>query len=239
MTVAKLGELHREVRRGGSAERAAGALAYFKTGPGEYGEGDTFAGLTVPQSRRIARRFNTLPLESVKLLLRSPVHEERFIALLLLIQAFRAGGDSTRADIYEYYLQNTDHVNNWDLVDTSAPPIVGEYVKNKDRVILKELATSAGLWNRRISVIATYQLIKDLGQYKDTFTVADMLLRDEHDLIQKAVGWMLREVGKLISQDVEEAFLRPRYSVMPRTALRYAIERFPEDRRQAYLKGQI
>jgi len=178
-------------------------------------------------------------LGRAKELLASPIHEERLIALLLLIRRFRPGTEAIRTDVYDFYLANTTYVNNWDLVDISAPEIVGEYLKDRDRGVLSMLAASPLLWDRRISVIATFPLIKDLGEHEDTFAVADILLNDKHDLIQKAVGWMLREVGKRISQEVEESFLRPRYRTMPRTALRYAVERFPEERRQAYLREEV
>lgn len=145
----------------------------------------------------------------------------------------------TKGSRNEFYLANTAQVNNWDLVDLSAPDIVGGYLKDHRRAVLRSLAASSLLWDRRISMISTFRLIDELSQYEDTFAVADILLNDKHDLIQKAVGWMLREVGKRVSQEVEESFLRPRYQSMPRTALRYAIERFPEELRQAYLHGEI
>lgn len=239
MNLRELEALRREIEGQASPERAAGLAAYFKTGPGQYGEGDVFVGLTVPQARKIASQFKDLPLDRQKELLASPVHEERLIALLLLIQSFEAGDPSIRREIYDFYLVSTKQVNNWDLVDLSAPDLVGGYLKDHDRSVLRTLAVSTLLWDRRISMIATFALIRDLGQSEDTFAIADILLDDKHDLIQKAVGWMLREVGKRISQDAEEAFLRPRYRKMPRTALRYAIERFPEERRLAYLHGDI
>ncbi len=239
MSTDQLDDLHREVRRVGSPDRAIALAKYFKTGPGQYGDGDVFIGLTVPQARRIALRFKDLPTEAARQLVASPIHEERLIGLLLLIAAFREGTAAEKQDVYDFYLGNTRHVNNWDLVDTSAPEIVGEYLKDKDRSALLRLAASPSLWERRISMIATFPFIKDLRQHEDAFAVADILLQDEHDLIHKAVGWMLREVGKRISQDVEESFLKSRYSTMPRTALRYAIERFPERLRQAYLRGEV
>jgi 3-methyladenine DNA glycosylase AlkD len=239
MNTPNLDDLRHEIARQSSPERALGVATYFKTGPGQYGEGDVFVGLMVPQSRKIASQFKNLPLDSAKELLASSVHEERLIALLLLIKAFRSGTPNLKQDVYEFYLANTAQVNNWDLVDLSAPDIVGGYLKDHHRAVLRSLAASSLLWDRRISMISTFRLIDELSQYEDTFAVADILLNDKHDLIQKAVGWMLREVGKRVSQEVEESFLRPRYQSMPRTALRYAIERFPEELRQAYLHGEI
>lgn len=234
-----LAALKKEIADLHNKEKGLFLMRFFKTGKGQYGEGDVFYGLTVPQSRKIAVAFKTLPLADVEKLLTSKVHEERLIALLILVLQFQKSDEQTSKAIFDFYLSHTKWINNWDLVDLSADKIVGEYLKNKDRTILKKLAHSKLIWDRRISIIATFQFIKDLKETKDTFAIADILLNDTHDLIQKAVGWMLREAGKRVSEKDEEAFLTSRYKHMPRTMLRYAIERFPEDKRKAYLAGTI
>jgi 3-methyladenine DNA glycosylase AlkD len=205
---------------------------FFKTGPGEYGEGDQFRGIRVPVQRTVARQFDRLPLDEAGRLLRSPFHEDRLTALLILVRQFgRKGVD--RQTIYDLYLRNTAFINNWDLVDSSAPQIVGSFLADNPRAILDELACSDSLWERRIAIMATMHFIKQ-GQFDDTLRLARVLLDDREDLIHKAVGWMLREVGNR-DLAVEEAFLAETYQTMPRTMLRYAIERFPEDKRKAYL----
>jgi len=210
---------------------------FFKTGPGQYGEGDIFLGVKVPQTRAVARQFSLFPLEETLSLLKSVVHEERLLALLLMVDQYSKGAESVRNKIYKSYLANTRHINNWDLVDLSAPQIVGAHLVERDRSILRKLAVSSSLWERRISVIATFHFIKN-GDLTDTFVIAEKLLSDAHDLIHKAVGWMLRETGKR-DMAAEEDFLRRHYKSMPRTMLRYAIERFPEKKRRAYLKGTV
>lgn len=212
---------------------------FFKTGPGEYAEGDVFLGLTVPVCRSIARKYKELSLEETEQLLQSQFHEERLVALLILVEKCK-NSPQLLDEIYELYLTNTQNINNWDLVDLSAPQIVGAYLSTKkDRTILRALATSESLWERRISILATlYFIVKD-KEYKDTFEISELLLFDNHDLIHKAVGWMLREVGKRISEEREENFLKKHYKKMPRTMLRYAIERFEEKKRQKYLTGTI
>jgi 3-methyladenine DNA glycosylase AlkD len=208
---------------------------FFKTGPGEYGEGDQFRGIRVPVQRTVARQFDRLPLDEAGRLLRSPFHEDRLTALLILVRQFgRKGVD--RQTIYDLYLRNTAFINNWDLVDSSAPQIVGGFLADKPRAILNGLARSDSLWERRIAIMATMYFIK-LGQFDDTLRLARVLLDDREDLIHKAVGWMLREVGNR-NLAVEEAFLAETYQTMPRTMLRYAIEKFPEDKRKAYLAGK-
>ncbi len=216
--------------------RAVRVARYFKTGEGEYGAGDLFLGLTVPQMRVVSQKYKDLPLEKVQVLLQSKYHEERFIALLLLVHQFQKGEVLLKKKIYDLYLANTKYINNWDLVDLSAGAIVGAYLFDKKRDILVQLAHSGSLWERRISIIATSYFIKHGKEYKDTFQIADILLSDTHDLIHKAVGWMLREVGKQISESIEEEFLKPRCKTMPRTMLRYAIERFPEKKRKQYMR---
>jgi 3-methyladenine DNA glycosylase AlkD len=210
---------------------------FFKTGPGEYGEGDEFAGLRVPQLRRLAKDYFGLPLSETLRLLRSPLHEARFLALLILIRGYARGDEQQMDRIYHEYLAHTRFINNWDLVDVSAEHIVGAHLKERSRDILADLAGSSLLWERRIAVMATFHFIK-LGEFRETLRIARMLLRDPEDLIHKAVGWMLREIGKR-DFAVEESFLAAHYRNMPRTMLRYAIERFPEELRLRYLRGEI
>ena len=210
---------------------------FFKTGPGEYGEGDTFMGVRVPAIRRVARQYAGLPVTDVEALLRSEIHEERLLALIILTEKYRNGTDGERARIYKLYLDSTRFINNWDLVDTSAEHIVGAHLKDRSRRPLHELAQSENLWERRIAVMATFHFIKK-GEFGETVNLAEILIADTEDLIHKAVGWMLREIGKR-DQGIEEAFLKENYHRMPRTMLRYAIEKFPEDLRQQYLKGTI
>lgn len=235
-----LDALQRELRAHASPARARNLERFFKTGPGEYGEGDVFLGLTVPQIRSIARSFGSLSLSNIGVLLESEAHEERLCALLMLVHAFERGDAKTRRSIYRFYIDHAAHINNWDLVDLSAPNIVGAYLlTTKDSgAVLVRLAKSKNLWRRRIAILATFAFIR-AGRHVPTFNIARMLLADSHDLIHKAVGWMLREVGKRIGQDVEEEFLKKYYARMPRTMLRYAIERFPKRQRIAYLAGRI
>lgn len=210
---------------------------FFKTGKGEYGEGDIFWGLTVPQSRKLAQKYRDLPFADVTRLLKSKIHEERLIALLILVDNFQLGSSDEKSRIYHFYISHTKYVNNWDLVDLSADKIVGNYLLNKPRDLLFILAKSKNVWERRIAMIATYQFIKEQKEDSFTFKIADMLLSDTHDLIHKAVGWMLREVGKRVSEKALVDYLRPRYRKMPRTMLRYSIERLPEKNRNAFIKG--
>ncbi len=210
---------------------------FFKTGPGEYGEGDIFIGVRVPAMRAICRECRGATLEAVEPLLRSPVHEERALALLLLVDAFKRADDRERRRIYTFYLAHTRYINNWDLVDASAAQIVGGWLHDRSRTPLDRLARSSSLWERRIAIIATFHFIR-LGEFDDTFRIADRLLTDPHDLIHKAVGWMLREVGNRDGA-AERRYLAARYDRMPRTMLRYAIEKFPEQERLDYLKGRI
>lgn len=221
-----------------SPERAKNSEWFFKTGPGQYGEGDVFIGVTVPNQRKVAKRYAELSLEEVEKLLFSLVHEERLTGLLILVYKFNTSDEHGEGEIYDFYMAHTTCVNNWDLVDSSASNIVGAYLADKDRSVLYNLARSETLWERRIAIIATAHFIS-LGESEDTFAIAEILLGDTHDLIHKAVGWMLREVGKKCGQDVEEEFLKKHYGVMPRTMLRYAIERFEEPLRQQYLRGEV
>lgn len=210
---------------------------FFKTGPEEYGEGDRFIGVRVPATRRIAQKFRNLPLADTLALLRSSVHEERLLALIILKRKYQEGGQDERAEIYGIYLDHTRYINNWDLVDASAEHIVGAYLKNRSREPLHALAHSESIWERRIAIMSTFHFIKN-NEFDETIRIAEILVYDSEDLIHKAVGWMLREVGKR-DRDKEEFFLKKHYRSMPRTMLRYAIEKFPENLRQQYLKGDI
>jgi 3-methyladenine DNA glycosylase AlkD len=221
----------------GSREQAEVSRRFFKTGPGEYGEGDVFLGIKVPVLRQLAKEFVDLPLNEVNKLLTSRIHEERLLALLMLVRRFERGEDSIRQQIFDLYLNNTSTVNNWDLVDSSAPYIIGPFLMKKSRVLLYRLAKSKSLWERRIAIMSTFHFIKN-GEFSETLKVAEILLADPEDLIHKAVGWMLREIGKRHLQ-TEERFLKKYYQKMPRTMLRYAIEKFPQAQRQRYLTGQI
>jgi 3-methyladenine DNA glycosylase AlkD len=227
-------DLQTSLRSLGSPGDAAFLAGFFKTGPREYGEGDVFIGVRVPAIRKVARQFKALPLTEVESLLRSPFHEERLAALVVLVMQAAKADAKTLRQIYDLYLANTRHVNNWDLVDLSAPQIVGAYLADKSRRPLYRLAKSSWLWERRISILATFHFIR-LGDFADTLKIAGLLLGDREDLMHKAVGWMLREVGK---RDVValEQFLGQHGRVMPRTMLRYAIERFPEKKRRRYLE---
>jgi len=209
---------------------------FFKTGPGEYGEGDIFIGLTVPQSRSLAIKYKDLTFPELVELLKSKIHEERLIALLILVHRFDKFPNEERR-IYEFYVKNLKYVNNWDLVDLSSHHIIGEYLLDKPKDILFELSRSENLWERRIAMISTFSFIRD-RKLDTSLKIAELLVKDKEDLIQKALGWMLREIGKK-DLAIEENFLKKYYKQMGRTALRYAIERFPEQKRLAYLHGGI
>jgi 3-methyladenine DNA glycosylase AlkD len=214
-------------------KRAKALSWFFKTGPGQYGEGDKFIGITVPELRRVAKDFKELPFVELATLLRSSVHEHRFIALKILVLQYERGDAKKKEEVCRFYLKNIKSINNWDLVDTSAPYILGEYLLNKDKKILYKLVRSKNIWERRISIISTFMLIRE-GKYNDSLKLAEILLKDKHDLIHKAVGWMLREIGKR-SPETEHAFLEKYCGIMPRTMLRYAIEKFPPEKRREYL----
>lgn len=207
---------------------------FFKTGPGEYAEGDKFLGVTVPQQRLVARRHRGIPLGEIRKLLRSKIHEERLVALLLLVWQYPRTDRRGRRSIFELYVRNTRYINNWDLVDCSAHHIVGPWLEKRPRALLDKFARSSSLWERRIAMLATLHFIRQ-DSFSDALRIARILLRDEHDLIHKAVGWMLREIGNR-DRAAEKAFLKKHASVMPRTMLRYAIEKFPEPLRQRYLR---
>lgn len=231
-----LEEIKSDLREKAKPEKVSIYQNFFKTGKGQYGEGDIFIGVTVPDTRSVAKKHLSKSLQIISDLLQSKIHEERYVALLILVEQYKKFPEK-RKEIYEFYMKNTRRVNNWDLVDSSADDIVGPYLEDKDRSILYSLAESDNLWERRISIISTFYYIKK-SEFKDTLKISEMLLSDSHDLIHKAVGWMLREIGKK-DQEVLEKFLKNHYTNLPRTTLRYAIERFPEEKRKSYLKGDF
>ncbi len=230
-------ELEHELRAAADAEKAANLAWFFKTGKGQYGEGDCFLGITVPRLRKIALRYRLLSLKETACLLKSPIHEHRLAALEILVSQYERGTEAIRGAIFEFYLTHTAGINNWDLVDASAPYIVGKHLCTQSRRILDELAASENLWERRIAIISTLALIKQ-GEIDDTFRIAQKLLPDRHDLIHKAVGWALRETGK-VSRTRLLQFLKRNYSSMPRATLRYAIEHLPDERRKRILAGDF
>ncbi|OGG64179.1 DNA alkylation repair protein [Candidatus Kaiserbacteria bacterium RIFCSPHIGHO2_02_FULL_55_17] len=217
-----------------SQEKARASAWFFKTGSGEYGHGDVFAGVSVPNQRKIAKQFTDLSLDEINKLLQSKVHEHRLTGLLILVAQYRAADAKTKKALTKFYLSRKNRINSWDLVDSSAPYILGDYLLSANRVVLYTLARSTNLWHRRIAIISTFSFIKE-GEYRDTLNIAEILLEDTQDLIHKAVGWMLREVGNK-SLSTEERFLKKHAVIMPRTMLRYAIEKFPENKRKMYLR---
>lgn len=234
-----ISRLHAELQHMADKEKALILSGFFKTGVGEYGEGDQFLGIKVPDLRKVAKRFCALNLVDLKKLLYSKIHEERMIALLILLSQYQKAKDDApfAARIYDFYVSNMRQINNWDLVDLSAPNIVGHYLFTRNKAVLKTWACADNLWVRRVAMLAPFYFIRQ-GEFKDALVVAKSLLNDKEDLIHKAVGWMLREIGKR-DLAVEEAFLQQHYHKMPRTMLRYAIERFEEVKRIAYLRGEM
>lgn len=232
-----LKELKKELKNFSDSEKAKIYSRFFKTKKGEYSEGDIFIGVKVPEQRKIAKKYINTGLKDLQKLLNSKVHEHRNTALLILIYKFKKSKNEEKEKMYKFYLKNTNNINNWDLVDVSASYIIGEWLCDKDKNILYRLAKSQNLWERRIAIISTFAFIRN-NQFEDTFKIAEILLDDNHDLMHKAVGWMLREVGKK-DLETEEKFLKKHYQKMPRTMLRYAIEKFQEEKRQKYLKGKI
>lgn len=231
-----LSELKKTVKKHSNIELGQFLQRFFKTGKGEYAEGDVFVGLKVPLSRSIAKQFKDLSFTSLSKLIKSKIHEERLIALFILNNRMKKSDIKQQEIIFKFYLRNIKHINNWDLVDLSAEKIIGEYLFYKNKKILYQLSRG-NLWERRIAIISTFNFIKR-NNYKTTLKISKLLLEDPHDLIRKAVGWMLREVGKR-SPEVEKEFLKSHYKNMPRTMLRYSIEKFPEKERKAYLQGKI
>lgn len=233
-----LQNLKKDLKKLSSPTRAISSLRFFKTGKGQYGEGDKFIGITVPDIRKVSKQYLDLSLEDVLSLLHSPIHEERLCALLILVSQYQKGDNKKQKQIFDLYLKNYKYINNWDLIDLTAPRIVGAYLFDKPKDILYKLAKSKNLWQRRVAILATFQFIY-YGQSQDTLKISKILLHDEHDLIQKAVGWMLREVGKRVDEKILLDFLKDNYKIMPRTMLRYAIEILPNSKRLAYLQGRI
>ena len=232
-----LAAIRAELQELGDPERATHSLRFFKTGPGEYGEGDKFLGLTVPAMRTLVRKYRALADDDALELLASPWHEERLVALLLLVDGYKHGDDRRRQKIHRAYLANARWINNWDLVDSSAEHVVGPHLEAGDISLLEQLARSKNIWERRIAIVSTFHFIKR-NEFRPTLKIATILLHDSHDLIHKAVGWMLREVGKRDRKTLD-AFLKKHYRQMPRTMLRYAIERHPERTRKRYLAGSV
>jgi 3-methyladenine DNA glycosylase AlkD len=232
-----LQQLRQELKKAANQTKAKVLQRFFKTGKGHYGEGDVFYGIMVPNTRAISKKYAHLPLQDIRALLYSAVHEERLVALFILVEQYnkaRKNNDNRKLQEYiDFYLKNSKQVNNWDLVDLSADKILGDYLLDKDKAILYAYANSPNLWQRRIAIISTFHFIKN-NQFEDTFAIAELLLEDNHDLIHKAVGWMLREVGKR-NQAAEESFLKKHYKRMPRTMLRYAIERFDAKKKLFYM----
>lgn len=229
-----LPQIKKTLARYSNKKKAKILQSFFKTGSGEYAEGDIFIGITTPQIRKLAEKYQNINLAIIKKLLKSSIHEERLLALIIIGLKFKETTLKNKAKIYKLYLQNTCYINNWDLVDLTAANIVGFYLLDKNRNILYQLAKSKNLWEKRIAIVSTLCFIKN-DQFSDTLRIAKILLFDKEDLIHKAVGWMLREVGKR-DQSIEERFLSKYCQIMPRTMLRYAIERFSEPKRQSYLK---
>jgi 3-methyladenine DNA glycosylase AlkD len=224
--------------RGISTPAKAGTSArFFKSGPGEYAEGDKFLGVTVPEQRKVAKRFRELPLPEIEKLIVSAWHEERLCGLIILVDRFVRGDEATKRAVYNFYSSHTKFVNNWDLVDSSAEFIVGPWLENKPEQmkVLRGLARSDLLWDKRIALLATFHYIKQ-GRADEALTICEMLLRDPHDLIQKADGWMLKEIGKRVSMDMLKQFLDTHATTMLRTTLRYALEHFPAGSRSHYLQ---
>lgn len=232
-----LTEIRKAISKQKNPAQALILQRFFKTGKGEYGEGDIFYGIKVPEQRTIAKQFKDLAFEDLKELIKSKVHEERLIAAFILVDQFKIGDEKKKKIVFDFYLKHKEGINNWDLVDLSAPKIVGAYLIDKEKDLLYKLAHSKDLWEKRISIISTQTFIRE-HFFEDTLNISKILLQDKHDLIQKAVGWMLREIGNR-DLETEEEFLKKHYKTMPRTMLRYAIEKFPEQKRIAYLRGKI
>lgn len=232
-----LSEIRKEILKQKNPNQAINLQRFFKTGNGEYGEGDIFYGIKVPVQRIIAKKFKDLALENLKALLNSKVHEERLIAAFILVDQYKRGDEKKKNIVFNFYLKNRKGINNWDLVDLSAPKIIGEHLLDKEKDLLYRFAQSKDLWEKRIAILSTFAFIRE-HYFEDTLQISEMLLNDKHDLIHKATGWMLREIGNRDIQ-TEEEFLKKHYKTMPRTMLRYAIEKFPEKKRKNYLERRI
>ena len=229
-----LNELKKELSSLADKKQALILSRFFKTGRGEYGEGDVFLGIKVPMQRKVAAKYAKLGLKDIKALLGSKIHEYRLVGLVILVNKYKEAEAGDKKKFFDFYIKNTGSINNWDLVDITCHHIVGDYLAARPRTVLYKLARSKDLWEKRIAIISTFAFIRN-NDFNDTLKISEILLPDEHDLIHKAVGWMLREVGKR-DQKTEEEFLIKHYKTMPRTMLRYAIERFPDEKRKFYMK---
>lgn len=229
-----LEKLKKELELLSNEEKAKIHSRFFKTGKGEYGEGSIFLGITVPVLRKVARKYQKMPLNELQELLNDKIHTYRFVSVIILVEKYKKGNEKKKKEIYEFYLKNYNNINNWDLVDVSAPHIIGNYLLNKNRTILYKFAKSDHLWKKRIAIISTFAFIRE-NQFEDTIKITKILLDDKHDLIHKACGWMLREIGKRKQKKLEK-FLNENIKNMPRTMLRYSIEKFEETKRKEYLK---
>ena len=232
-----LSQLIQELQSNADEKQAEICKRFFKTEKGQYDEGDVFLGIKVPLQRSIAKKYLNMSLPKIQELLKSKIHEYRAIGLIILVSKYKKASDREKENIFNFYLKNTKRVNNWDLVDISTPKIVGDFLLKRDKNILYKLAHSENLWERRIAIVSTFSFIQK-GEFEDALAISEILLDDKHDLINKAVGWMLREVGKC-DEEVLENFLRQHYAEMPRTTLRYALEKFNEDKRKRILRGQF
>lgn len=226
-------QVESELKKHGSQKKSEASAWFFKTAKGQYGYGDKFIGVSVPEQRKIAQEYKNLPLSEIQKLLNSKLHECRLTSLIILVNQFKNGGEKTRKEIYKFYLANTKNINNWDLVDSSASQIVGAYLLDKDRKLLYKFVSSPSMWERRIAVIATFAFIAQ-SDFEDSIKLAKLLMNDKEDLMHKAVGWMLREMGKKDIKTLDN-FLIENAHLLPRTTLRYAIERYPETKRKKYL----
>lgn len=226
-------QLKKDLKSLANPKQAKILQRFFKTGLGEYGAGDIFLGIKVPVQREVAKKYLHLGFNNIKNLLKSKIHEYRLVGILILVNKYKEAGKQKKKEIFNFYIKNYQGINNWDLVDLSAPNIVGDYLLNKKKDILYKLAKSKNLWQKRIAIISTFTFIKN-NKFNDTLKISKLLLNDDHNLIHKAVGWMLRELGKR-DQKIEEKFLKKHIKKMPRTTLRYAIERFEEKKRKSYL----
>jgi 3-methyladenine DNA glycosylase AlkD len=232
-----LNDLTASLRKIADPKTAEHSQRFFKTGKGEYGEGDRFLGIRVPVLRKYAKQYRDLKLTEIKKLIKSEYHEERLCALFLLVDKYQRGQEEEKSTIYNFFMKSTKFINNWDLVDISAPHIPGDYLEKKDKKPLYDFALSRDLWKRRIAIISTFHMIRK-NSFDDALKISEILVKDKEDLIHKAVGWMLREIGNR-DMNSEKGFLKKYYKKMPRTMLRYAIEKFPEVERKRYLKGEI
>jgi len=230
-----LSSLIKDLQKLRNPKKAKVLQGFFKTGKGKYGEGDFFLGISVPDQRKIAKKYIGLSLPRIQQLLKSKVHEYRLTAILILVLKYQKADQNEKSRIFNFYLKNTKYINNWDLVDVSAPNIVGNFLLNKDKKVLHKFAKSRDLWEKRIAIVSTFTFIKE-KEFGNALRISEILLKDKNDLIHKGVGWMLREIGKR-DKKILENFLKENYKIMPRTMLRYAIEKFDEKERKRWLKG--